>query len=582
MPGCQVGLRKTSLSVSRAACARNSSWRGSWPPSRRRRWRRGRGTGRSPSRRRLRPIPPTARRSRRRGSSCARRGSRRRRRRGRRRAAPAAGRRSASPRHPSARPRLRRCRGPTIRCHCASGCIVVPNAPAVSAHEHPLVVDLGARVAERAPTPCRAARREAAARLPDRPVPRRGVEDPRVRGETARHDAVHGRGPARSVVEPLPEPVAGRDVRRPLHRAQRYPARAGRSPQARRGVRRRLGTGAHPVVEDRGVRHATSTRRRPMEPRNPDDLDALRAASDVLGIDALLSDDERAVRDRVRALRRRAHPPAHRRLVRPGVFPAELAPELGELGVLGMTLDGYGCPGRSAVEYGLAALELEAGDSGIRTFVSVQGSLAMGSIHRWGSEEQKQEWLPRMARGEVDRLLRPHRADAGLRPVEHEDVRAARRRRLDPQRIEALDRARLDRAARGRLGADRRRRARLPRADGRAGVRARRVLEPKGSMRASVQCELHFDDVRLPAIRAAAGRARSARAVLRAERGALRHRLGRARRRARQLRGGAAARAAARAVRSADRGVPADAAEARRTWWSSCRRARCSRCTSDG
>ena len=66
-----------------------------------------------------------------------------------------------------------------------------------------------------------------------------------------------------------------------------------------------------------------------------------------------------------------------------------------------MHLDGYGCPGRSAVEYGLAAMELEAGDSGIRTFVSVQGSLAMTAIHKWGSEEQKQEWLPRMAAGEL-------------------------------------------------------------------------------------------------------------------------------------------------------------------------------------
>src|SRR5262249_9158057 len=81
--------------------------------------------------------------------------------------------------------------------------------------------------------------------------------------------------------------------------------------------------------------------------------------------------------------------------------PAELAPELGRLGVLGMSLEGYGCPGGTAVEYGLAALELEAGDSGIRTFVSVQGSLAMGSIHRFGSEEQKQEWLPRLASGEA-------------------------------------------------------------------------------------------------------------------------------------------------------------------------------------
>jgi len=82
-------------------------------------------------------------------------------------------------------------------------------------------------------------------------------------------------------------------------------------------------------------------------------------------------------------------------------FPLELVPELGRLGVLGMHLEGYGCAGRSAVEYGLAAQELEAGDSGLRTFVSVQGSLAMSAIAKHGSEEQKAEWLPRMAAGEV-------------------------------------------------------------------------------------------------------------------------------------------------------------------------------------
>ena len=81
------------------------------------------------------------------------------------------------------------------------------------------------------------------------------------------------------------------------------------------------------------------------------------------------------------------------------VFPKEIVPEFAELGLLGMHLSGYGCAGRSAVEYGLACMELEAGDSGLRTFVSVQGSLAMSAISKFGSEEQKQEWLPRMARG---------------------------------------------------------------------------------------------------------------------------------------------------------------------------------------
>ena len=76
-------------------------------------------------------------------------------------------------------------------------------------------------------------------------------------------------------------------------------------------------------------------------------------------------------------------------------------PELGRLGALGMIYDGYGCPGRGAVEYGLAAMELEAGDSGLRTAVSVQGSLAMSAIHKFGSAAQKSELLPRMAAGEL-------------------------------------------------------------------------------------------------------------------------------------------------------------------------------------
>lgn len=82
-------------------------------------------------------------------------------------------------------------------------------------------------------------------------------------------------------------------------------------------------------------------------------------------------------------------------------FPREIIPELGKLGVLGMYIKGHGCPGRSRVEYGLAAQELEAGDSGLRTFVSVQGSLAMSAIDKHGSEEQKSEWLPRLASGEA-------------------------------------------------------------------------------------------------------------------------------------------------------------------------------------
>jgi glutaryl-CoA dehydrogenase len=129
----------------------------------------------------------------------------------------------------------------------------------------------------------------------------------------------------------------------------------------------------------------------------PEPIDPL----DFLEIDSLLGDRERAIRDRVRDF-------VHDHVLaniedwfERGVFPKELAPEFGKLGVLGMHLEGYGCPGGSDVEYGLACLEIEAGDSGLRSFVSVQGSLAMFAIHRFGTEEQRQEWLPRMATGEA-------------------------------------------------------------------------------------------------------------------------------------------------------------------------------------
>jgi glutaryl-CoA dehydrogenase len=124
-------------------------------------------------------------------------------------------------------------------------------------------------------------------------------------------------------------------------------------------------------------------------------------ASDLYNIDHLLSEEERMVRDTVRKFVQERVLPLIGDHFEAGTFPRELIPELADLGLLGMHLNGYGCAGLSAVSYGLACQELEAGDSGLRSFVSVQGSLAMFPIFAFGSEEQKQHWLPRMARGKV-------------------------------------------------------------------------------------------------------------------------------------------------------------------------------------
>ena len=122
---------------------------------------------------------------------------------------------------------------------------------------------------------------------------------------------------------------------------------------------------------------------------------------DFIGVSSLLSDEERLIRDSVRAFVRDRVLPYVADWFESGTLPRDLGRGLGELGVLGMHLQGYGCPGASAVAYGLACLELEAGDSGVRSFASVQGSLAMYAIYRYGDEEQKNRWLPLMARGEA-------------------------------------------------------------------------------------------------------------------------------------------------------------------------------------
>ncbi|WP_426996662.1 acyl-CoA dehydrogenase family protein [Pseudarthrobacter sp. N5] len=226
--------------------------------------------------------------------------------------------------------------------------------------------------------------------------------------------------------------------------------------------------------------------------------------SDVLALDSLLTPDELELRERIRDFTDQQIRPEIARWYEDGVFPLDLAPQLGELGVLGMNLEGYGCPGRTAVEYGLAAMELEAGDSGIRTFVSVQGSLAMTAIHTWGSEEQKEQWLPRMAAGELIGCFALTEPTAGSDPSSmttfaRQDGAAGR---IGDDSGWVLDGAKrwiglasvadvmvvwamTDDGVRGFL---------VP--AGTAGVTAT-PIGGKLSMRASIQCDVTFDGVRL-------------------------------------------------------------------------------------
>ena len=177
----------------------------------------------------------------------------------------------------------------------------------------------------------------------------------------------------------------------------------------------------------------------------------------------------------------------------------ELALELGKVGLLGMHLTGYGCAGTSATAYGLACLELEAADSGIRSLVSVQGSLAMFAIWKHGSDEQKDEWLPRMATGEAIGCFGLTEPDAGSDPASDAHAGPPGWHGLGAQRLEDVDHQRLDRRRRRRLGPDRRTGIRgfvVPTdADGFSAPEIKRKL----SLRASVTSELVLDDVRLPA-----------------------------------------------------------------------------------
>jgi glutaryl-CoA dehydrogenase len=223
-------------------------------------------------------------------------------------------------------------------------------------------------------------------------------------------------------------------------------------------------------------------------------------AIDFLNIDAHLSDEEKRVRERVHSFVHQRIKPNIEGWYDEAVFPREIVPEFADLGLLGMHLSGYGCAGKSAVEYGLACMELEAGDSGLRTFVSVQGSLAMSAIHKFGSEDQKQTWLPLMASGEAIGCFGLTEPTAGSDPASMKSY--ARRDGSDwvlngEKRWIGLATiadvvivwARTDEEknpVRGFL---------IP--TDTEGFSATDIT-PKLSMRASIQCDIQLQDVRLP------------------------------------------------------------------------------------
>jgi glutaryl-CoA dehydrogenase len=221
-------------------------------------------------------------------------------------------------------------------------------------------------------------------------------------------------------------------------------------------------------------------------------------AHDYLDLDSLLSAGEIALRARVRAFVRERITPNIARWYESAHFPREITTEMGALGLLGMQLHGYGCAGRSAVEYGLAAMELEAGDSGLRTFVSVQGSLAMSAIHKFGSQEHKQQWLPGMAAGELIGCFGLTEPEAGSDPASMV-TRAVRdggdwvidgvKRWIGLASIAdvAVIWAKTDEGIRGFV---------VPTAT--PGFTAT-AIEPKLGMRASIQCDITLTGVRLPA-----------------------------------------------------------------------------------
>ena len=219
---------------------------------------------------------------------------------------------------------------------------------------------------------------------------------------------------------------------------------------------------------------------------------------DLLQIDDQLTADERLVRDTVRSYTADRVLPHIADWFEAGTLPRELMPELGKLGLLGMHLTGYGCAGMGAVAYGVACRELEAADSGLRSVVSVQGSLAMYPIWRYGSDAQKDEWLPRMAAGEAIGCFGLTEPDHGSDPgsMTTKAVPNAGGWVLSGAKMWITNGSIADVAVVWASTPEGIRGFLVPR--GTRGFTARSIHK-KLSLRASVTAELHFDEVKLPA-----------------------------------------------------------------------------------
>ena len=199
---------------------------------------------------------------------------------------------------------------------------------------------------------------------------------------------------------------------------------------------------------------------------------------DFLGIEDMLSDDEKAVRDLVRDFVDDEVLPIIEECAYEGRFPKELIPQMAAMNLFGSTIPSTACPGLNNVAYGLIMQELERGDSGLRSFVSVQSALVMYPIYTYGSKAQKDRWIPRAREGRGDRLLRPDGAGLRIEPGRDADGREEGRQGLGPERRQGVDHERLHRGRRRRLGEGRehgRPDPRLPRREGHARVHGARA-----------------------------------------------------------------------------------------------------------